>query len=88
MRWITPLLVLAGCAAEQARTPDQYARAFDACYESVRARNCTQLTTAGRDACIVALERAFDSLASVGDRRAFLLANGCSVSLVSALDRR
>ncbi len=87
MRRVTVLLLVAGCATPH-RTRDPYARAFEACYDAVRAHSCTAATAPERDACMEQLGLRYDGAGSRGKRRALLLDGGCPAAVVGAeLDR-
>ncbi len=88
MRRVTLLLVLAGCATQQKRPRDPYARAFEVCYDSVRASSCGVGTRAQRDACMEQFGLRYDGAHSRGERRALLVNGGCPSAVVGAeLDR-
>jgi len=88
MHRLVLLLALAGCATKQARPQEQYAHAFDVCYDSVRARSCSAGTSAERDACMEQTGLRYDGAASRGERRTLLIKAGCPAAVVgSALDR-
>ena len=76
------LLVLAGCASGRAPPREEYARAFDLCYEPVRARSCGGAGAAGRDACMERIGLRYDGAHSRSDRRALLVSAGCPAEVV------
>ncbi len=85
MRRLAFLLVLGGCGAGQARPHAQSDRAFDACYDSVRAHSCAQLTAAEQGPCMDRLGLQYEGLRSRSERRALLVREGCPEELVGKI---